>query len=254
MRTQHYFDLGVTPFSEGLDGALTAAVADAVHAIELRIDTGDAPFAVAVETLRELEALLPDSHLVLARAHLDVVRAGTAHLQEHSGRRGDDVTDVAIRALRSCLTLPSRMAQYAGVNHTQVADVAEDTEMLIAFLLSRELFCRRVVCCIACASFTSVTRHRQCACTLFRFSRLVAQLSGCIGRAASRQAHQRTRAQLIQCCLIVCSRDPQRTVLHFCRCCRYRVCCCWCCGRHFRQCHHRQLFCTRYSTITADAM
>lgn len=141
MRSQHYFELGPTPFASGLDDPLAVDVAEDVHVHELRMDAGDATIDAALDTLRKLEALLPSKHLVLARAHLDVVRAGIAYLQQHSGRRGDDVSQVAVHALRSCLSLPGRMSTYAGPNHAQVADVAEDTEMLIAFLLSRAYPC-----------------------------------------------------------------------------------------------------------------
>lgn len=129
MSEQHYFEISTTPFGPEID---PTALPEDVEAKMLALEKLDpATSADAVKRLNDLVALVGDCHLSVAHAHGEAIRGLLSELELNSN------VNVAIAALQSCMELERLYAMFMPPMHYDRANVAEDLETLIGFLLSK---------------------------------------------------------------------------------------------------------------------
>lgn len=158
---QHCFELGPTPFPEGMDELLEREVQATADRAEADLDTGDAAAAAAAApgvrkrgakvAARAMTALadsvsilervcdpktgLPANHIVTIRTHRAVTRASQAVLR--AGKAVDNAVDAAVLGVRSSLAVRSLRSQYLGPDHHEIGEAERYVRDSIHFLCKR---------------------------------------------------------------------------------------------------------------------
>ena len=124
MRQQHDFDVELPSLLGAADPELPAAVGERACELELRMDRGDLSLPECSAVLEEMTALVSAEHVAMTRCHLERIKCVLA---------SEDLTvETALTGLRSCVAIAGRLK----ASSSSAADLAEDTEALLSFLLA----------------------------------------------------------------------------------------------------------------------
>jgi hypothetical protein len=124
MRQQHNFDVELPSLLGDVDPQLPEATAERVCELELRMDGMEMSLEEWSAVLAELSQLVAPEHVAVTRCHLERIRCVLAS--------EDLQIEAALVGLRSCVAIANRLKP----GSPSAADLAEDTESLLSFLLA----------------------------------------------------------------------------------------------------------------------